>query len=123
MTRRVLIVDDEPDIRLLIRINLVAAGYEVLEVGSGREAIDFIEGEEPDIVLLDLRLPELDGWEVLEHLKERGVIERVPVVAISAHASPMTKERAREVGFRSYVSKPFTPQELLEVVAHYAPLT
>lgn len=123
MTRRVLIVDDEPDIRLLIRINLLAAGYEVLEAGNGREAIDILEGEEPDLVLLDLRLPELDGWDVLEHLKKRGVAERVPVVAISAHASPTTKERAREVGFRSYVSKPFTPEELLEVVAHYAPLT
>lgn len=123
MTRRVLIVDDEPDIRLLIRINLLAAGYEVLEAGNGREAIDILEGEEPDLVLLDLRLPELDGWDVLEHLKERGVAERVPVVAISAHASPTTKERAREVGFRSYVSKPFTPDELLEVVAQYAPLT
>ncbi|MGH2747219.1 MAG: response regulator [Actinomycetota bacterium] len=122
MTRRVLIVDDEPDIRLLIRINLVAAGYEVLEAGNGREAIDFLEGQEPDLVLLDLRLPELDGWEVLEHLKERGVAERVPVIAISAHASPTTKERAREVGFKSYVSKPFTPEELLEVVAQYAPL-
>lgn len=123
MTRRVLIVDDEPDIRLLIRVNLVAAGYEVLEAENGREALDLVEGEEPDLVLLDLRLPGLDGWEVLEQLKERGVAERVPVVAISAHASPTTKDRAHEVGFRSYVSKPFTPEELLEVVTRHAPLT
>lgn len=123
MIRRVLVVDDEPDIRLLIRVNLVAAGYEVLEAESGREAIDFLAGEEPDLVLLDLRLPGLDGWDVLEHLKEHGVAQRVPVVAISAHASPTTKERAREVGFRSYISKPFAPEELLEVVAQYVPLT
>lgn len=123
MTRRVLIVDDEPDIRLLIRVNLVAAGYEVLEAGNGREAVDLIEVQEPDLVLLDLRLPGLDGWEVLEHLKQRGVTERIPVVAISAHASPATKERADEVGFTSYVSKPFTPAELLEVVSRHVPLT
>lgn len=122
MTRRVLIVDDEPDIRLLIRVNLIQAGYEVLEAGNGREAIDLLDREEPDLILLDLRLPGLDGWEVIEHLKEQGVADRIPVVAISAHASPTTKDRAREVGFRSYVSKPFTPEELLDVVALYAPL-
>lgn len=123
MIPRVLVVDDEPDIRLLIRVYLVDAGYEVIEAENGREAIDSVTGDEPDLVLLDLRLPGLDGWEVIERLKEQGVAERIPVVAISAHATPTTKERAHEVGFRSYVGKPFTPKELLEVVSRYAPLT
>lgn len=116
MTRRVLIVDDEPDLRLLVRLGLTRAGYDVIEADNGQEALDLLEHERPDAVLLDLRMPLVDGWEVLERLRSEGVLDNLKVIAVSAHASTGSMSRALELGAVAYLKKPFRVQDLRQVL-------
>ncbi len=110
---RVLIIDDEPDIRLLVRFHLEAAGHEVVEAGSGRAGLAAAADDAIALVLLDLRLPDMDGWDVLAELCNRPEPQRVPVVVMSAHASPGTLKRAEDAGAKGYVIKPFVEADLL----------
>ena len=113
---RVLVVDDEPDIRLLMRVTLQTAGHTVLEAGDGQAALESIRSDSFDLVLLDLRMPIVDGWAVLASLSEEGRTPDLPVIAISAHADPEMMQRALECGCRAYLSKPFKPDALRQVV-------
>ena len=115
---RVLIADDNPDILILLRTNLRAAGYESLEAGNGQIALERIAGDEPDIVLLDLMMPVLDGWGVLEGLQ--GNTDAPPVIVVSASDSSANVERARELGVAAYVTKPFNLPALVQLVASVA---
>ena len=117
---RVLLVDDEEDIRLLVRLTLQRAGLRVIEAGSGADALAILAAEPVDVVVLDVRMPEPDGWAVLDSMRERGTLARVGVVMMSAHADPAMGEQAMRLGCRGYVSKPFDPLELLAAVQHAA---
>lgn len=118
MTAVVLVVDDEHDIRLLARIVLEGAGYEVREASSGQEAIALLDEGGFDVVLLDLRMSPIDGWGVLEHLREVGLVPSLPVVMLSAHADPAMAARAVELGCVGYLSKPFDTEELVAAVGN-----
>jgi len=109
----VLVVDDEPDIALICNLALTLAGFEVEERSTGQSALDYLAEFSPDVVLLDLRLPDLSGWEVLERLRERDQLESLRVILFSAHAS--AAQSAVEAGCVSFIAKPFTPDDL---VAH-----
>jgi len=109
----VLVVDDEPDIALICRLALTLAGYEVEERGTGADALDYLAHTTPDVVLLDLRLPDLSGWEVLDRLRENGRLDDLRVIVFSAHAS--AGRSARDAGCFAFMPKPFTPDDL---VAH-----
>lgn len=113
---KVLIVDDEPDVLLLLRIELEAEGYETLLAADGETAIRRILEERPDIVLLDVMMPVVDGWGVLQRLAEHRVDTRV--VVLSAKASDGDVAHALELGAQEYVTKPFEPAALLATVAH-----
>ena len=115
---RVLIADDNPDILILLRTNLRAAGYESLEAGNGQIALERIAEDRPDVVLLDLMMPVLDGWGVLEAL--RGNTDAPPVIVVSASDSSANVERARELGVAAYVTKPFNLPALVQLVASVA---
>lgn len=120
VTQRILVVDDEPDIRMVARIAL-RDHYEVVEAGTGEEALSLIQEETPDLVFLDLRMPGMDGWAVLERLREEGKLAEVPVIVVSAHGTPGTSEKALSMGCRGYLTKPFGPRDLLEAIRRYAP--
>ena len=113
---RVLIVDDEPDIVFMIKVILRSEGFDVVPASSVAEARAQLSNDDPDLVLLDLRLSDGEGWEVLDDLREGGRLERTPVVILSAHASPRTIEKAMERGAASYVTKPFITSELIGTV-------
>lgn len=113
---RVLIVDDEPDVLLLLRIELEAEGYETLLAADGETAIRRILEERPDVVLLDVMMPVVDGWGVLKRLAEAHCDTRV--IVLSAKASDSDVARALELGAHEYVTKPFEPAALLATVAH-----
>jgi two-component system response regulator AdeR len=113
---RVLIVDDEPDVLLLLRIELEAEGYETLLAADGETAIRRIAEERPDIVLLDVMMPVVDGWGVLQRLAEQGSTTRV--IVLSAKANDSDVAHALELGAHEYVTKPFDPAALLVTVAH-----
>ena len=110
MVERVLVVDDDETIRRTLRINLRARGYEVEEVASGRDALSTLEDAPPDLVILDLGLPDVDGVEVLRRLRRTS---RVPVVVLSARHQSDDKVEALDAGADDYVTKPFGMDELM----------
>jgi DNA-binding response OmpR family regulator len=112
---KVLIVDDEPDVLLLLRVNLDAAGYETVLAADGESALSRIEESGPDIVLLDIMMPVMDGWGVLRALSERDNAPRV--VVVSAKSSDRDIARALTSGALDYITKPFDPDDLVNVVA------
>ncbi|TML79620.1 MAG: response regulator [Actinobacteria bacterium] len=120
MSSRVLIVDDEPDILFMIKVILRSEGYEVVAASGVAEARAQLSEDNPDLVLLDLRLADGEGWDVLRDLREDGRLERVPVVILSAHASPGTIQRALSEGAAGYVTKPFVTSELVGAVREHA---
>ena len=110
MAQRVLVVDDDPTIRRTLRINLRARGYDVEEVGTGRDALATVEDAPPDLVVLDLGLPDLDGVEVLRRIR---LGSSVPVVVLSARHQSDDKVEALDEGADDYVTKPFGMDELM----------
>ncbi len=112
---RVLVVDDEEDIRLLTRLILEGAGYDVDEAADGVAALGRIEAGGVDVVLLDIRMSGMDGWEVIEALHARG-LSAVPVIVFSAHVEPEVRVSAVERGCVGVLAKPFTTEECLTAV-------
>jgi DNA-binding response OmpR family regulator len=114
--RTVLVVDDEPDVLLLCRVNLEFEGYQVLEASDGEDALARLAEEVPDVVLLDVMLPKLDGWQVLETLKADPRTRQVPVVLLTAKAQDEDRVRGWEAGAAEYVVKPFSPLSLSRIL-------
>lgn len=114
----VLVVDDEPDIRDLIRLNLEAAGHRVATAGDGREALDAACRERPDVIVLDVLMPGIDGWQLLERLKADGAgLGDIPVVMVTALGQTEDRLRAGIEGAVRFITKPFEPRELVDAVA------
>jgi two-component system, OmpR family, alkaline phosphatase synthesis response regulator PhoP len=105
----VLVIDDERSIRLLCRVNLAAAGMEVLEAADGRAGLELARTELPDLVLLDVMMPEVDGWTVARELAADEVTQDIPVVFLTARADPADKRLGSELGGVGYLVKPFDP--------------
>ena len=115
---RVLVVEDDPDLLVILRVNLSGAGIEPILASDGRTAIDRIQAERPDAVLLDVMLPGIDGWQVLEELHRLG--NPVPTVICSAKRHPEDMARARELGAVAYLVKPFDIERLVDAVVDAA---
>lgn len=113
----VLIVDDEPDIRMLTRLSLEGDAHEVVEAATGEKALELAGSSDFDLVLLDIRLPGIDGWDVLRSLRADHGPDELPIVIMSAHSSESTLIRARQEGSNDYIVKPFKVDHLLRVVA------
>jgi DNA-binding response OmpR family regulator len=116
MSTRVLVIDDETPIRLLCRVNLEAEGMEVLEAADGRSGLELARRELPDIVLLDVMMPALDGWRVAEQLIEDSATADVPIVFLTARAELRDRARGLDIGGIDYITKPFNPTELATLV-------
>jgi DNA-binding response OmpR family regulator len=113
---KVLVVDDEAPIRLLCRVNLEAEGMEVLEAADGEAGLALARAEAPDLVLLDVMMPTMDGWQVAERLFEDDVTSQIPLVFLTARAELRDRARGLELGGVDYITKPFNPTELASVV-------
>ena len=119
-----LIVEDETDLRLMTKMILESRpGYEVIEAENGEEALAALESAEVDVMLLDIRLPDMEGWDILQRLTEQGRFPDLPVVMVSAHSTPSTAERAIREGVKAYVTKPFTSDELFAAIGRAIPAT
>ena len=116
---RVLVVDDEPDIVYMVKVILRSAGFDVTAASGVEDAMTRLSGDDPDLVLLDLRLGDGEGWTVLEHLRAEGRTDTIPVIILSAHANPSTTERATREGARAYITKPFVASALLAAVRQH----
>ena len=113
---RVLVIDDEAPIRLLCRVNLEAEGMEVLEAADGPSGLETARAEIPDVVLLDVMMPGLDGWRVAEELLDDPRTESIPIVFLTARAELRDRARGIDLGGIDYVTKPFNPVELAPLV-------
>jgi DNA-binding response OmpR family regulator len=113
---RVLVIDDEAPIRLLCRVNLEAEKMEVLEAGDGPTGLEKARKEEPDVVLLDVMMPGLDGWQVAEELLGDERTRSIPIVFLTARAEVRDRARGLDLGGIDYVTKPFNPTELAPLI-------
>lgn len=112
----VLVVDDEPQVVWMLRFSLEAEGYQTLEARDGRAALEEIRRHRPDLVLLDVMMPVMDGWSVLEELQALPEQERPRVVVVSARASLRDRAKAAELGADAFVAKPFNVEDLLDLL-------
>jgi DNA-binding response OmpR family regulator len=110
------VIDDEAPIRLLCRVNLEAEGMKVLEAADGPTGLDVARSEIPDVILLDVMMPGLDGWQVAEELLDDKSTQGIPIVFLTARAELRDRVRGLDVGGIDYVTKPFNPIELASLV-------
>src|SRR3954471_4390076 len=113
---RVLVIDDEAPIRLLCRVNLEAEGMQVLEAADGPTGLECAREALPDVILLDVMMPGLDGWQVAERLLDDEATRSIPIVFLTARAELRDPARGLDVGGLEYVTKPFSPLELAPLV-------
>lgn len=114
--RRILVVDDEPDILLVIRARLEAAGYQVQTAATGLEALSIVRSSPPDLVLLDVMLPGVDGFSVCAMLKRDQRLSRVPILMLTARSQTCDQQIGMSVGADAYLTKPCRTEELLSEV-------
>src|SRR5688572_16431777 len=116
MPPTILIADDHDDNRELLQLLLMSAGYQVQEARDGSECLTMARREPPDLIVMDLSMPVLDGWGVFRELKTDNRTQAIPCMAVTAHAE-LNRIQALETGFSAYVSKPFSSELLLKTVA------
>jgi DNA-binding response OmpR family regulator len=112
----VLVIDDEAPIRLLCRVNLEAEGMQVSEAGDGQSGLAKARDEQPDVILLDVMMPEMDGWQVAEELLSDRRTDSIPIIFLTARAEVRDRARGLDLGGVDYVTKPFNPVELAPLV-------
>jgi two-component system response regulator VicR len=116
-SKRVVCIEDEPEMIDLVRLILGRKGFDVIGANGGIEGLEVVKAEKPDLVLLDLMMPDMDGWEVYQQLKADPVLSEIPVVVVTAKAQSIDKVLGLHIAkVDDYITKPFGPQELLESV-------
>jgi len=113
---RILVVDDEPSIRMLMRTILQSEGHTITTASNGREALEMVIANVPDLIVLDLMMPEMDGWHLLEELHIRGLRRHTRVVIVSGHYDPQGVSEERRAHAHHVLPKPFDPASLIELV-------
>jgi two-component system response regulator RpaA len=113
---RVLVIDDEPDVLMLCRVNLQLAGHEVVEAANGKAGLELARTLEPDVVVLDIMLPKVDGLTVLHELAASEATRHIPVIMLTAKTQLEDRRKAWRAGCTEYLTKPFSPIELVELV-------
>ncbi len=121
MGKKVLLAEDEKNVILGVRTCLDAVGYQVEIVEDGEEALNAVRREHPDLILLDLLMPKIDGFEVLKVLKGDEATKHIPIIVLTAKAEEEDRQRAMDLGANDYMTKPFKPQDLWDRLKHYLP--
>lgn len=116
MAKKILAVDDEKHIVRLVQINLLKEGYEVVTATNGREALEAVAQQKPDLIVMDVMMPEMDGFEALQKLKENPASADIPVIMLTAKAQDADVFKGWQSGADLYLTKPFNPQELITFV-------
>ncbi len=112
--KKILIADDRPEVVELVKVTLEGEGYLTIDASDGREALEKIRKEKPDLILLDIVMPKMDGFEVLSELKNDSQTEDTPVIMLTAQGQKLDQEKGKELGATGYIIKPFSPSALLE---------
>jgi CheY-like chemotaxis protein len=119
---RVLVVDDEPDVLLLCRLNLQQRGHELLEATDGSTALELARERHPDAIVLDLMMPGMNGYEVLETLQQDERTSDIPVLVLTAKSLRADRDRSHSLGASGFLTKPFLPSELCDMVESLFPV-
>jgi len=119
MSKRVLVVEDQPDNRQIIRDMLAGTGYEITEAENGEEALAAIAKQRPDLILMDIQLPVMDGYAATRRIKTDPALKSIPVIAVTSYALSGEEKKAREAGCDDYVPKPYSPRQLLAKIRQY----
>ena len=118
---KILVVDDEPDVVTLIERSLKVEGFEVVTAYDGILALDLAETDKPDLILLDIMMPMMSGYEICQQLKSNPLTQQIPVVCLSSAHSMDARARSRQVGAVTLLMKPFSPAELVAQIRRYLP--
>lgn len=116
MTKRILVVEDQEDLRGILCDLLSGSGFEVAEAANGREGVAKAQSERPDLILMDIQLPVLDGYEATRQIKADPRLATTPIIAVSSFAMKGDEEKARASGCDHYVTKPYSPMQLLRSI-------
>jgi two-component system cell cycle response regulator DivK len=116
MTKRILVIEDQEDLRGILRDLLVGSGYDVTEAADGAEGVTKAQIEQPDLILMDIQLPVLDGYEAARQIKANPGLAGTPMIAVSSFAMKGDEEKARAAGCDHYVTKPYSPIQLLRTI-------
>jgi two-component system cell cycle response regulator DivK len=119
VTKRILVVEDQEDLRGILRDLLTASGYEMIEAANGDVGVAKAKTDRPDLVLMDIQMPVLDGYEATRQIKTDPDLKSIPIVAISSFAMKGDEEKARAAGCDHYITKPYSPMQLLRVIRGY----
>ena len=118
MSKKILVIDDQEDNRLII-VDRLAKEYEVIEAATGREGVELAESDCPDLILMDLWLPDLDGYEATRRIKSRPALNQIPIIAVTSYALGGDEAKAREAGCDGYLTKPFDPAVLEALIREH----
>jgi len=121
MTKRILAVEDHEENRRILRYLLSSAGYELIEAVTGEEGLALAEASRPDLILMDIQLPGLDGYEVTRRLKTNPALRHIPIIVVTSYALSGDDVKAFEAGCDAYVTKPYVPRALLAKIREYLP--
>jgi two-component system, cell cycle response regulator DivK len=121
MTKRILVVEDQEDNRRILRDLLTHAGFDVIEVGDGEQAVTAAAAHHPDVILMDIQLPLLDGYEATRRIKADPALKHIPIIVVTSFAMSGDETKARDAGSDAYVAKPYSPRALLAKIREYAP--
>jgi CheY-like chemotaxis protein len=116
---RIVVADDDPDILSIVSMSLEAMGHEVVRATNGREAVDAVRAVGPDLVVMDLMMPEVDGYEATTTLKTDPETSAIPVLALTAKAMRGDEEKGRQAGVDAYITKPFRISQVMDVINQY----
>jgi two-component system cell cycle response regulator DivK len=121
MSKRILVVEDQEDNRQIIRDMLSATDYQITEAENGEEALAAVAKERPDLILMDIQMPILDGYEATRRIKADPALRAIPIIAITSYALSGDEQKARAAGCDDYVPKPYSPRQLLAKIRQYFP--
>ncbi len=119
MSRRVLVVEDQEDNRRILRDLLTSVGYEIIEAVTGEEGVALAETRRPDLILMDIQLPGLDGYEATRRIRANPALRHIPIIAVTSYALSGDDAKALEAGCNAYIAKPYSPRELLAMIRQY----
>jgi len=119
MKTKILVIEDNEDNRRIVRDLLTSAGYEVIEAVTGGEGVTAAETQDPELILMDIQLPDFDGYEATRRIKANPTLSAIPIIAVTSYALSGDDVKAFEAGCDAYVTKPFSPRELLAKIREY----
>ena len=121
MGRRILVIEDQEDNRRILCDLLTTRGYEIIEATTGLDGVSIAEKERPDLILMDIQLPGIDGYEATRRIKANPILHQIPIIAVTSYALSGDDAQALEAGCDAYVSQPFSPRALLAKIREYVP--